>query len=224
MGLFGQCLLDLSGLFPDVFGDVDPVEGRFELLLHPGTFLDVPGRVQHLQFGDAADAPTRARIIRGSSSSRTRRQVEPGQCALVGEVAGHPHICSSAPGSRRKSNAPDSPRATRSRTAAMRITSRNAALMVSRMDSVPRIPALCELLIDIDTGLCHPPTSVLDIQPRHYGISNPWRSGNIACRDRGWMGAGPPLTPRKNQASRVSSGKPGGDADVSGLSAGAPSW
>ena len=70
LSLFGQRFLDLGGLFPDIFRGVDPVESRFELFLHPGPFLDVPGGVQHLQFGDAADADQRP-IMRGSSSSRT---------------------------------------------------------------------------------------------------------------------------------------------------------
>src|SRR5262249_21756891 len=80
------------------------------------------------------------------------RKVEPCEGALVGEVAAHPHIRSSAPGSSRKSNAPASPRTARSRTAATRITSRNAALMVSRMYSVPSIPrTLSSLSMSIST-------------------------------------------------------------------------
>src|SRR5450631_3293448 len=165
LGLLGKRLLDLGSLLPDVFGDVDAVEGRFELLLHPGPFLDVPGGVQHLQFGDAADADQRPYYQRFQFLA-DGRQVEPGKRALVGEVAGHPHIRSSAPGSRRKSKAPDSPRATRSRTAAMRITSRNAALMVSRMDSVPRIPrTLSSFSISISTlvlAIPSPPSWISD--------------------------------------------------------------
>ena len=99
LGLFGQCLLDLGGLFPDVFRSVDSAEGRFELLLHPGSFLDAPGGVKHLQFGDA-QMLTSARIMRGSSSSRTAGRWSRASALLSARKRVTPHICSSAPGSR----------------------------------------------------------------------------------------------------------------------------
>jgi hypothetical protein len=58
--LLGQRFLDLRCPLPDVLGSINAVHGCFELLFHPGPFLNVARGVEHLQFRDTADADQRA--------------------------------------------------------------------------------------------------------------------------------------------------------------------